>query len=74
MYMFPPLCPLPSSISGCCKGGGAKLAYFVQACLVQVAAVAYLFLIRFPDAKTTLLLCFEPGLGQMTLVLMALAG
>lgn len=54
----------------------AKLAYIVLACLVQVAAIAYLFLIRFPDAKTTLplLLRFEPDLGQMTLGLIALAG
>jgi CubicO group peptidase (beta-lactamase class C family) len=54
----------------------AKLALVVTACLVQVSAVAYLFLLRFPDAKTTLplLLRFEPDLGQMTLVLMGLAG
>lgn len=54
----------------------ARLMYFVTACLVQVAAIAYLFLIRFSDAKTTLplLLRFEPDLGQMTLALVALAG
>jgi CubicO group peptidase (beta-lactamase class C family) len=54
----------------------ARLAYLVTACLVQVVAVIYLFLIRFPDAKTTLplLLRFEPDLGQMTLALVMLAG
>ena len=53
----------------------ARLAAIVAACLVQVAAVAYLFLIRFPEAKTTLplVLRFEPDLGQMTLVLVGLA-
>jgi hypothetical protein len=53
----------------------ARLAAIVAACLVQVAAVAYLFLIRFPEAKTTLplVLRFEPDLGQMTLVLVVLA-
>ncbi|MFO7634440.1 MAG: serine hydrolase domain-containing protein [Caldilinea sp.] len=54
----------------------ARLVFIVAACLVQVAAVAYLFLVRFPDAKSTLplLLRFEPDLGQMTLALIALAG
>jgi pimeloyl-ACP methyl ester carboxylesterase len=43
--------------------------------LVQVATVAYLFLIRFPEAKSTLplVLRFEPDLGQMTLVLVGCA-
>ena len=51
------------------------LAAIVAACLVQVAAVAYLFLIRFPEAKTTLPLVLrcEQDLGQMTLVLVGLA-
>jgi CubicO group peptidase (beta-lactamase class C family) len=54
----------------------ARLVFIVTACLMQVAAIAYLFLIRFPEAKTTLplLLRFEPDLGQMTLALIALAG
>ena len=54
----------------------ARLASIVAACLVQVAAVAYLFLIRFPDAKTTLplVLRFEPDMAVMTIVLVALAG
>ncbi|MBX3000488.1 MAG: beta-lactamase family protein, partial [Caldilineaceae bacterium] len=54
----------------------ARLPYLIVACLVQLAAVAYLLLVRFPDAKTTLplVLRFEPDLGQMTVALSALAG
>ncbi|GIK71974.1 MAG: penicillin-binding protein [Chloroflexota bacterium] len=54
----------------------ARLVFIVAACLVQVVTVAYLVLIRLPEVKTTLplLLRFEPDLGQITLVLIALAG
>ncbi|MCB0040286.1 MAG: hypothetical protein KIT77_10680 [Caldilinea sp.] len=54
----------------------ARLVFIVAACLVQVVTVAYLVLLRLPEVNTTLplMLRFEPDLGQITLVLMALAG
>ncbi len=52
-----------------------KLTVVVVVCLAQVVLVAYLFLVRLPDASSTLplLLRFSPDLGQMAVVLTALA-
>jgi CubicO group peptidase (beta-lactamase class C family) len=53
-----------------------KPAVVSAVCLVQITLAAYLFLIRIPEAKSTLplMLRFEPDLGQMSLVLVVLAG
>lgn len=54
----------------------SRLPIVLVAGLVQFGFVAYLFLVRFPDAKTTLplVLHFSPDLGQMAIVLALLAG
>jgi CubicO group peptidase (beta-lactamase class C family) len=54
----------------------SRLSVVLAACLVQVGFTAYIFLVRVPDARTTmpLTLHFAPDLGQMTLVLVLLAG